>query len=262
MARQHSTITNANQEKTINDALNILLEQLKAPQSDLLNSPEKVKNYLMLKLAHEEREVFLAMFLDTKNRLIHSEILFYGTLNQTPVYPREVIKMALLHNAASVIVAHNHPTGLVEPSKADISLTKVLTDALAVVDIRLLDHIIVATDKAYSFKENNTLANEEKKDCEIDHTKKSIEETANYIIDFNSGVSKYIKAFADNNREELSFIGNGVSESAFTGLATVGKLIAYSDLREMDTSEIGWLVVMLAELGINASRHSKEAFRG
>ena len=117
-------------------------EQLSA--RELLSSPQAVRDYLRLTLGGLPHEVFLAMWLDAQNRLIATEELFRGTLTQTSVYPREVVKRALAQNAAAVILAHNHPSGVAEPSAADVSLTKVLKDALNLVDVRLLDHFIVA----------------------------------------------------------------------------------------------------------------------
>ncbi|MDQ5960201.1 MAG: repair protein RadC [Pseudomonadota bacterium] len=117
-------------------------EQLSA--RELLSSPQAVRDYLRLTLGGLPHEVFLAMWLDAQNRLIATEELFRGTLTQTSVYPREVVKRALAQNAAAVILAHNHPSRVAEPSAADVSLTKVLKDALNLVDVRLLDHFIVA----------------------------------------------------------------------------------------------------------------------
>ncbi len=258
MANANSTTTSAKQEKTIKNALSILQDQLKAPKTDSFNSVSKSKDYLILQLAREERELFLVMFLDAENCLIHSEILFYGTLTETPVYPREIIKKALLHNAASVIVAHNHPSGSSQPSKADISLTKVLKHALDLVGIKLLDHIIVAENKAYSFTEENTLTKDENRNFKINHINKPIKEISDYA-DFGTGVGRYIEAFANNEKDTLSSIAYSVTEGAFTSLATVGKLIAYSDVKEINTSDIGWLIVMLAEIGANANVHSHDA---
>lgn len=113
-------------------------------RNEVLNSPHKVRDYLRLALGHTPHEVFVALFLDAQNRLIADRELFRGTLTQTSVYPREVVKAALAHNAAAVIFAHNHPSGAAEPSRADELLTRTLRDALALVDIRVLDHIIVA----------------------------------------------------------------------------------------------------------------------
>ncbi|MCL2524794.1 MAG: DNA repair protein RadC [Betaproteobacteria bacterium] len=113
-------------------------------QRDNLASPARVRDWLRLHLAARPREVFMALWLDAQNRLLQAEELFTGTLTQTAVYPREVVKAALMHNAAAVILAHNHPSGLAEPSAADELLTRGLKEALALVDVRLLDHFIVA----------------------------------------------------------------------------------------------------------------------
>jgi DNA repair protein RadC len=127
-------------------------------RNEVLNSPHKVRDYLRLALGHTPHEVFVALFLDAQNRLIADRELFRGTLTQTSVYPREVVKAALAHNAAAVIFAHNHPSGAAEPSRADELLTRTLRDALALVDIRVLDHIIVAGPGAtVSFAERGLL---------------------------------------------------------------------------------------------------------
>lgn len=120
---------------------------------DVLSSPAQVRDYLRLQLGHLPKEVFVVMFLDAQNRLLCSETLFTGTLTQASVHPREVVKRALHHNAASVIFAHNHPSGVAEPSRADEALTKTLSAALALIDVRVLDHFIVAGNAAYSFAE-------------------------------------------------------------------------------------------------------------
>ncbi len=122
-------------------------------QTDSYRSPAQVKSYLQLQLAHLQREVFGIMFLDAQHRLIAYEILFEGSLMQTSVYPREVIKRGLAHNAAAVILSHNHPGGIAEPSRADHALTQSLKEALQLVDIKVLDHIIVARQDTYSFSE-------------------------------------------------------------------------------------------------------------
>ena len=111
---------------------------------DTFASPATVRQWLKLQLANRPHEVFMALWLDAQNRLIDSEELFQGTLTQTSVYPREVVKSALAHNAAAVILAHNHPSGASEPSRADELLTRTLKEALAMVDVKLLDHFIVA----------------------------------------------------------------------------------------------------------------------
>jgi DNA repair protein RadC len=128
-----------------------LLEE--AAQRDTLASPDAVRDYLRLTLGALPYEAFLALFLDSQNRLLAARELFRGTLAQTSVYPREVVKAALAHNAAAVIFAHNHPSGVAEPSRADELLTAALKQALALVDIRTLDHFIVAGQRVVSFAE-------------------------------------------------------------------------------------------------------------
>ena len=123
----------------------------------LLSSPGKVRDYLRLMMARLEHEVFVALYLDSQNRLITTEELFRGTLTQTSVYPREVVKCALKHNAAAIIFAHNHPSGAAEPSRADELLTSNLKQALSLVDVRVLDHLIVAGSSTVSFAERGLL---------------------------------------------------------------------------------------------------------
>jgi DNA repair protein RadC len=123
----------------------------------VLNSPQRVRQYLQLQLARLEHEVFAVLYLDSQNRLLKCEELFRGTLTQTSVHPREVAKQALRHNAASVILAHNHPSGVAEPSRADELLTRALKDALALVEVRVLDHLIVAGNATVSFAERGLL---------------------------------------------------------------------------------------------------------
>jgi DNA repair protein RadC len=115
--------------------------------------PDAIKHYLKLHLAARGHEVFAVIFLDTQNRLLAMEELFRGTLTQTSVYPREVVIRALHHQAAAVVLAHNHPSGTVQPSRADEMLTQTLKAALALVDVRVLDHIIVAPGLALSMAE-------------------------------------------------------------------------------------------------------------
>lgn len=111
---------------------------------DLLNAPATVRDWLRLHLAHLPHETFVALWLDAQNRLIAHDELFRGTLSQTSVYPREVVKQGLHYNAAAVIFAHNHPSGIAEPSRADELLTNALKQALALIDLKVLDHFIVA----------------------------------------------------------------------------------------------------------------------
>lgn len=118
---------------------------------------EIVHDYLRLKLQDRPHEVFMCVFLDAQNRVIAEEELFRGTLTQTSVYPREVVKRALQHNCAAVILAHNHPSGIAEASRADEALTNTLKHALALVDIKVLDHFVVGADSAMSFAERGLL---------------------------------------------------------------------------------------------------------
>ena len=124
---------------------------------DALSSPRAVRDYLRLMLSGRGHEVFVVLLLDAQHRVIASEELFRGTLTQTSVYPREVLKCALKHNAAAVIFAHNHPSGVAEPSHADEILTRSLKAALALVDIQVLDHFIVAGSRTMSFAERGLL---------------------------------------------------------------------------------------------------------
>ncbi|MDO9420028.1 MAG: DNA repair protein RadC [Herminiimonas sp.] len=132
-----------------------LSEELQAGVT--LSSPQAVKQYLQLLLGGKAYESFAVLFLDVKNRLIACEELFRGTLTHTSVYPREIVKVALAHNAASVILAHNHPSGAPEPSAADHTLTQALKQALALIDVRVLDHFVVAGKHVYSFTEHGQL---------------------------------------------------------------------------------------------------------
>lgn len=132
-----------------------IAEQLQTGEA--FGSPELVKRYLRIKLGGQRHESFVVLFLDVKNRLIVDRELFRGTLTQANVYPREVVIEALSRNAASVIFAHNHPSGLPDPSEADLRLTQALVQALNLVDIRVLDHFIVAGPLIHSFAEHGQL---------------------------------------------------------------------------------------------------------
>ena len=142
-------------QAVIEMARRALSEQLE--QRDVFNSPGAVRHYLQLKLRPLRYEVFAAIFLDTQNRLLATEELFRGTLAQTSVFPREIVKRALFHNAAAVLFAHNHPSGIAEASQADQHLTQVLKQALGLIDVRVLDHFIVAADQVFSFAEHGML---------------------------------------------------------------------------------------------------------
>ena len=132
-----------------------LAEELESGMA--FDSPNTVREYLQLFLGYKTHESFAVLFLDVKNRLIVAKEMFRGSLTQTSVYPREIVKAALAHNAASVILAHNHPSGAPEPSAADRALTQNLKQALALVDVRVLDHFVVAGTKLYSFAEKGLI---------------------------------------------------------------------------------------------------------
>lgn len=126
-------------------------------EREVFSSPEAVKHFLQLHLAAKPHEVFAVLFLDSQNRLQALEEMFRGTLTQTSVYPREVVLRALHYQAGAVILAHNHPSGQVRPSSADRSLTSTLRSALALIDVRVLDHVIVAPGAALSMAEEGLL---------------------------------------------------------------------------------------------------------
>lgn len=132
-----------------------LAQGLKA--SPVFSSPAAVKDYLALQIGGGEREVFAVLFLDTQHRLIAFEELFQGTLSQTTVHPREVVRRALTLNAAAVVLGHNHPSGMAEPSRADEFLTQTLRQALALVDVRVLDHIVVGRGQVVSMAERGLI---------------------------------------------------------------------------------------------------------
>ena len=126
-------------------------------QRPMFDAPEKVKDYLRLQLGGHAHEVFAVLFLDARHQLLRLEEMFRGTLTQTSVYPREVVKRALDLNAAAVILAHNHPSGAAEPSRADEYLTQALVSALKLVDVRVLDHFVVGQAEVVSFAERGLL---------------------------------------------------------------------------------------------------------
>ena len=136
-------------------AQQLLLRQLR--EGPVFDSPQAARDFLCVKLGLLEHEVFVVLMLDAQHRLIEYVELFRGTVSQTSVYPREVVKEALARNAAAMILAHNHPSGLAEPSRADELLTQTLKTALALVDVRVLDHLIVAGKRVLSFAERGLL---------------------------------------------------------------------------------------------------------
>lgn len=147
----------SNDDAIIKSALEILESRLLYdPDSIPMTSPQASKDFVKLKLFAYEHEVFACLFLDNRNRVIVFDELFRGTIDGASVYPREVVKACLSHNAAAVILAHNHPSGVAEPSQADIAITERLKKALALVDIRVLDHLIVG-DEVTSFAEMGLL---------------------------------------------------------------------------------------------------------
>jgi len=158
MAALNCSITTqqTREDRAIYRAMGLLEKRLRKP-GEAFNAPRSVRQYLALNLAGYEQEVFSALWLDSQHRLIAAEHLFAGTLSQTSVYPREVLKRALHHNAAAVILAHNHPSGVAEPSEADKLLTTTLKQALALVEVCVLDHFIVAGAGTLSFAERGLL---------------------------------------------------------------------------------------------------------
>jgi len=145
-----NTIFTPAEKRAITRAKNILAEKLSTYEVSF-DSPYSVRDFLMLRLADEEREHFEVLFLNSQNQLIVCERLFSGTINAASVYPREVIKRALELNAAAMILAHNHPSGNPEPSSADTNITKKIKDAASLVDINVLDHLIIGGTDYVSF---------------------------------------------------------------------------------------------------------------
>ena len=150
-----SPVFPANEQRIIRRALR-LLEKYQRQPSEPFTSTSFTKTWLQLQMAHQEREVFIVMYLDNQHCLLGCETLFTGTLSHTEVHPREVVKAALRHNAAAVILAHNHPSGETEPSQADRHITKRVVNALALVEVRVLDHLVVG-DEVMSFAEHGWL---------------------------------------------------------------------------------------------------------
>lgn len=138
--------------KIIAQALKILEKRLRAKRQALtVNAPKDAEDYLRLRFGAEEREMFSVLFLDTRHTMIECEVMSIGSLAQASVYPREIVKAAMRYNAAAVVLSHNHPSGVTEPSSADMAITRKIQDALALVDVRVLDHIVVSALGATSF---------------------------------------------------------------------------------------------------------------
>jgi DNA repair protein RadC len=162
MARKHSisaqvraALFSQDSDRIVAAALAVLQERSKYQSA--LSSPSAVRDFLRLHFRGHEAEAFVVVLLDAQHRVIATEELFRGTLTQTSVYPREVVKCALKHNAAAVIFSHNHPSGIAEPSHADEILTRSLKSALALIDVQVLDHFIVAGERGMSFAERGLL---------------------------------------------------------------------------------------------------------
>lgn len=144
-------------DDTIIDAAQRILETRFMRSGDVLTSPDATRSYLTAKLAPAQREIFATVFLDNRHRVLAYEELFFGTIDGASVHPREVVKAALTHNAAAVIFAHNHPSGVAEPSRADEQITNRLRDALQLIDVRTLDHLIVGGCDIVSFAERGLI---------------------------------------------------------------------------------------------------------
>ena len=143
-------------QRAIQRALALLEQHLRQPGVSF-TSTHAARDWLRLHLARREREVFVVLYLDNQHRLLAHETLFTGSINSTEVHPREIVKFALKHNAAAVLLAHCHPSGYAEPSDADRQITHRVQEALALVDVRVLDHCIVGGMAVYSFAENGLL---------------------------------------------------------------------------------------------------------
>ena len=150
-------VRSTSNDDLVAEALRILDQRLRTQDDVMVTNPADTRNYLSLRLAEREAEVFCVMFLTNRHRVIAFEEMFQGTIDGATVHPREVVKAALRLNAAAVILAHNHPSGVAEPSRADEAITRRLTDALALVDVRVLDHLIVGGSEITSLAERGLL---------------------------------------------------------------------------------------------------------
>ncbi|MCL6350150.1 RadC family protein [Pectobacterium polaris] len=147
----------ASREQRIIQMALCLLEKRVRKNTRQFKTAEDTKHWLLLELSSLEREVFMVLYLDNQHRLIEKEIIALGGINSTEVHPREILKSALRHNAAAVILAHNHPSGWAEPSQADRHITDTLKNSLSQVDIRVLDHLVIGGDEVVSFAERGWL---------------------------------------------------------------------------------------------------------
>lgn len=158
-AFHHNARRQNDEDAVIQEAISILERRLKGRRlnDEELIRPEDAKNFVRLKLAGLEYEVFACVLLDNRHRVIHYEEVFRGTIDAASVYPREIVKLALSHNAAAMVAVHNHPSGVTNASRADEHLTRRLKEALALIDVRLLDHFVVGEGEPYSFAERGLL---------------------------------------------------------------------------------------------------------
>lgn len=153
--RKEEVMKRSTEDKIIAQAMDILSSRL--INGEAISSPLDTIQYLTVKLAGREAEVFCVLYLSSQHQAIEFEEVFHGTIDAAAVYPREIVKAVLKHNAAAVIFAHNHPSGVAEPSTADRRITDRLSSALALIDVRVLDHIIIGGTNSYSFAENGLL---------------------------------------------------------------------------------------------------------
>lgn len=145
-----------NEQRVIRRAMRVLERYQRQPGEQFL-AANCAKSWLQLYLTRQEREVFVVLYLDNQHRLLEHETLFLGTISHTEIHPREIVKSALCHNAAAVIIAHNHPSGVTEASKSDRTITSRIVDALALVEVRVLDHFIIGDGDILSFAEQGWL---------------------------------------------------------------------------------------------------------
>jgi DNA repair protein RadC len=157
MKQNHEFCNELDADKLIATALKCLEDRLTYATGEKFTSSRLVCDYLRLQLSHEKNEVFAVMFMDNQHRLLGFEKLFNGTVNEAVIYPRCVVQKAIQYNAAVIIVAHNHPSGVVKPSMADEQITRDLKKILEIINVKLLDHIVVTLHEVYSFAEHGLL---------------------------------------------------------------------------------------------------------
>lgn len=154
---KETTLSRQAEDKLIEQAIDLLEKRMRTVKTGEISLPDEARRYLRLQLEEEEREIFAVLFLDNRHRLLSYDELFFGTVNECSVYPREVVKRALNINSSAVILAHNHPSGIPEPSKSDLVITEKIKKSLALIDIRVLDHFIVGKKKMVSFAERGLI---------------------------------------------------------------------------------------------------------